>query len=274
MKRLRLASKKMIAQCGSAPVLALGLAIVVALLFELPLALASLPQGEPMAGGVMSLSAGSPTLALTPASTATLTSTATATGTPTPTATATLSPTLTATPTVTGTVTPTITLTATPTMTGTIMPTSTVTPTETVTPTVAITPTATITPTGLSVSILVSELQWTSAVARGSHTGKVVVEVHAGQPWRLAVAKEHDPRRADGKTIPSANLTCTSSGGDPKYNVVKRTEFSTKGVVIAGSDKSTPDEGVRVTITYYLNVGYVYAGTYTFSHRYTVVLGP
>lgn len=88
------------------------------------------------------------------------------------------------------------------------------------------------------------------------------------------MAKEHDPQRADGKTIPSANLTSTSSGGDPEYNVVKPIEFSAQGVVMAGSDTGTPEEGVQVTLTYYLDVGFLYAGTYTFNHKYRVVLGP
>lgn len=56
--------------------------------------------------------------------------------------------------------------------------------------------------------------------------------------------------------------------------VVKPMEFSAKGVVMAGSDEGTPDEGVQVTITYYLDVDYLYAGAYTFNHEYTAVLGP
>ena len=56
--------------------------------------------------------------------------------------------------------------------------------------------------------------------------------------------------------------------------MVEPIEFSAKGVVMAGSDTGTPDEGVRLTITYYLDVGYLYAGTYTFKHKYAAVVGP
>ena len=192
----------------------------------------------------------------------------------TPAVTATFTPTLTATPTLVPTLTPIATLTASPMVTDTVTPAPTAVPAETETPT-AIPPPAPIAPAALSFGVLVSELQWDGKVGSGLHTGRVVVGISASGPWRLVVNEDRDPERADGKTLPPGSLACTSSGGDPRYNLLEPMEFPAGGTIVAGSDEGTPPDGLQVTITYYLDVGYdVFAGTYTFNHEYTAVLGP
>ena len=188
----------------------------------------------------------------------------------TPTATLVLSPTVTLT--VTATITPTEIALETP-----VVPVTTTVPITQETPAMDSTPT---TPQSLAaevpgLDVLDSELELGARVGSGRQTGAVVVEVCADGPWQLVVSEDRDPQRADGRTLPSERLTCTSTGGDPEYNLNTPTEFSPDGLVVAGSDEATPPDGVEVTIIYYLDVGYdVFAGTYTFDHEYTTVMGP